>query len=160
MALAFARQWLALPVPHDSACPFDDRYKCRKVMEFEPGFNHKVNLANRDQAVVIAISAIERIARRRDQAFECLPMFSGKCRRRSRRLHSLSQLWAFAGARRLAVEKRALACSPNPALSDDGLINHAEYRDTILDKRNQCPENWPPADKAARPVDGIEHPHP
>lgn len=60
MAVAVRRQRFAIPVAHQAACTFDHRHQRGEIIALQARFDDDVEEARREQAVIIAIAAIDR----------------------------------------------------------------------------------------------------
>ena len=57
MAAAVRIDRVACPITHLPTSALDNRDECGKIMQFQAGFDHQIDMAGRDKAVIIAIPA-------------------------------------------------------------------------------------------------------
>lgn len=67
-AVAFRRQRIARPVAHPAARTLHHRHQRGNVVQLQASFHHDVDMAGRQQRIVIAVPAPDRVAALAGQA--------------------------------------------------------------------------------------------
>src|SRR6185312_1089883 len=151
----------ALPSRNNAASPLDDRDKGKDVMRFEPRLDHEVDLAEGDQAIVIAVAAEAPEAHGPAQDLE------------TPRIVVREQVWSgrgkecFAKSRasprshpdcRPVMAEESLLLTAEEAFAGERLIHHAEQGDAAMREPDQSPPQRLTHNKGAGPVDWVDDP--
>src|SRR3546814_1629499 len=156
MTRALAVQRIAVPVAHRPARALDDRHERGEVVKLQSRLDHQVDMAVREQAVIIAVAAEEHSLVRRlcGERHEMLAVMVAEILRAGRREHGVGKIAAGARCGGGAVEpgwtprRVAPVCARNP----------------LVDETDQMPAVLPPRDqrdgaRAARPVRTEKQPY-
>ena len=138
-AVASRVKRVALPVAHHSTGAFHHGDERGEIIQLQPGFDDHIDMAARDQPVIVAIAAINNLplGHRFGDAHECIDVVAGKLMRAGGPQHCVGKVLAWRGARGLPVEGRPFADLPDPAFPRDRLIDNAQHRPAILHQGNQ-----------------------
>ena len=129
-------------------------------MQLEARFAHDIDMAAGDEAIIVAIAAIDHLplCHGLGQPHEMIGLVVGKMMRRGCAQHRIGQFAAGRGAHRLAVEGGAFAHPPGPAFAGNRLVDNAQHGEAILQQADQRAEDRAPGDEAGGAVDRVEHP--
>src|SRR5690554_6200218 len=149
-----------VPVTHHSASAINNRSESSIIVNVQARLTNHIDMAAGDQSVIIAITAIDNLARRNfaGKPHEVIGIMLVKQVRRGGGKHRVLQIAATRGLRPYTVKHGWPAHDSQPAFPRNRLVNNPDDRPAFLHKRNQSAENRTACDKAGRAVDGIEHP--
>ncbi len=162
IAVALSVKRLARPIAHHPAGTFDDGDKRGEVMELEAALDDEVNVAAREQRIIVTVAAPDQAAVRGfgGKRHEMSGLVIAETMRAGGGKDGVTQRRARPRFGGFSVHQRRLADRANPPFAQNRLVDQPEYRPATLHQRDQRAKDWPPRDKAGGAVDRINHPLP
>src|SRR6476659_136577 len=153
----------ALPGRDHAASALDDRAQRHDVEILEPRLDHEVDLAESEQAVIVAVAAEAPEAHGTGERGKAGLLLFGLEQVRARGgEQSFAQARARPGVDRLLYAARmaeiALPFPAPVALAGEGLVHQAEQRAALAHKPDQRPPQGLADDEGSGPVDRIDDP--
>src|SRR5690606_26296170 len=149
-----------VPVTHQSARAINNRSESSIIVNVQARLTNHIDMAAGDQSVIIAITAIDNLARRNfaGKPHEVIGIMLVKQVRRGGGKHRVFQIAATRGLRRYTVKHGWPPHDSQPACPRKRLLNTPDDRPACRTMRKQSAEMRAACDKAGRAVDGTEHP--